>query len=213
MKKLIIFDMDGVLIDACDWHRDALNIALKKICNYEIPLDDHYKIYNGLPTKVKLKKLSDLGFIDKNNFEEIENLKQEETINIIREKAQKDNSKIELMNYLKHSNLLIGCYTNSIRKTASMMLENIGVFNYLDIFVTNQDVKKPKPDPEGYNLCCSILKIDKQDTLIIEDSEKGFLAASAANIDFIKVKNATEVNINLFRSYYENIDTNGWRGK
>lgn len=201
--------MDGVLIDACDWHRDALNIALKKICNYEIPLDDHYKIYNGLPTKVKLKKLSDLGFINKNNFEEIENLKQEETINIIKEKAKLDDTKIKLMSYLKKNNLLIGCYTNSIRKTAEMMLERTGVLNYLDLLVTNQDVKNPKPNPEGYILCCDKMQISKKNTLIIEDSEKGVQAAELANIDFIKVKNATEVNIDLFRSYYENIDTNG----
>lgn len=191
--------MDGVLIDACDWHRDALNIALKKIYNYEISLEDHYKIYNGLPTKVKLKKLSDFGIISDDKFEIIENLKQEETINIIKQKAILDNSKINLMNYLKKNNILIGCYTNSIRKTASMMLEQVGILNFFDIFITNQDVKNPKPHPEGYNLCCEKLKINKENALIIEDSEKGFQAAQAANIDFVKVKNATEVNINLFK--------------
>ena len=39
--KLIIFDMDGVLIDACDWHKDAFNQALKDLCNYQISEEDH----------------------------------------------------------------------------------------------------------------------------------------------------------------------------
>lgn len=199
MIELIIFDMDGVLIDACDWHRIAFNNALKKIYNYEISLEDHYKIYNGLPTKVKLKKLFESGIIDQNKFEEIENLKQQETIKIIKENAKLDTSKVELMKYLKQNNILIGCYTNSIRKTATMMLDQIGVLNYLDIFITNQDVKNSKPDPEGYNLCCERLKIDKNKALIIEDSEKGVMAASSSNIKYIRVNNATEVNINLFK--------------
>ena len=54
--KLVIFDMDGVLVDACDWHKGALNKALLELCNYQISEKDHYSIFNGLPTKTKLKK-------------------------------------------------------------------------------------------------------------------------------------------------------------
>ena len=52
MKKLIIFDLDGVLVDACEWHRVALNKALKEVSNYEISLQDHYSTFNGIPTRV-----------------------------------------------------------------------------------------------------------------------------------------------------------------
>ena len=44
--KLVIFDLDGVLVDACEWHRVALNEALKEVCNYEISLEDHYGEFN-----------------------------------------------------------------------------------------------------------------------------------------------------------------------
>ena len=47
--KLVIFDLDGVLVDACEWHRQSLNDSLKEVCGYEIPLEEHNKIYNGLP--------------------------------------------------------------------------------------------------------------------------------------------------------------------
>ena len=54
--KLVIFDLDGVLVDACEWHRAALNKALLEICDYEISQEDHYSVFNGIPTKVKHKK-------------------------------------------------------------------------------------------------------------------------------------------------------------
>ena len=80
--KLVIFDLDGVLVDACEWHRVSLNEALKEICDYEISLQDHYREYNGIPTKIKLKKLADKNIISSNLFKKIEYLKQEKTIEI-----------------------------------------------------------------------------------------------------------------------------------
>ena len=59
MIKSIIFDLDGVLIDLKEAHYDCLNSALKRIdLKYVISLDEHYKIYDGLPTKDKLKILT-----------------------------------------------------------------------------------------------------------------------------------------------------------
>ena len=57
MIKLIIFDLDGVLVDTKPLHFYALNKSLKLIENYEISLDDHLNLFDGLPTKEKLKIL------------------------------------------------------------------------------------------------------------------------------------------------------------
>ena len=56
---LIIFDLDGVLVDACEWHKIALNEALKEVAGFEIGEEEHKSTFNGLPTKVKLKMLTD----------------------------------------------------------------------------------------------------------------------------------------------------------
>jgi len=95
VTKLVIFDMDGVLVDACEWHRIALNEALKEVCNYEISLEDHYNIFNGIPTKVKLKKLNELGIIREESIQKIEIIKQEKTIEIINKLANIRQEKIE----------------------------------------------------------------------------------------------------------------------
>ena len=55
--KAVIFDMDGVLIDAKDWHYDALNKALATF-GMEISIHDHLTTYDGLSTNQKLNMLS-----------------------------------------------------------------------------------------------------------------------------------------------------------
>ena len=58
--KAVIFDMDGVLIDAKEWHYQALNKALA-IVGEEIELSEHQSTFDGLPTKSKLDLLSESG--------------------------------------------------------------------------------------------------------------------------------------------------------
>jgi HAD superfamily hydrolase (TIGR01509 family) len=191
--------MDGVLVDACEWHRVALNEALKQICNYEISLEDHYNIFNGIPTKIKLKILHELGIVKQSDFSKIENLKQEKTIEIINKYANIRQEKIDLLNYIKLKNINVACYTNSIKMTAQLMLEKTGILNLIDCLVTNQDVNNPKPDPEGYLKCINYFNITKNMAIIIEDSPKGIEAAVASGAKVIQVKNPDEVCIKLFK--------------
>ena len=190
--------MDGVLVDACEWHRIALNEALKEVSNYEIPPEDHYNIFNGLPTKVKLNKLKELGIVKEESIQKIEDLKQEKTVEIINKLATKREEKIELIDYLKKNNIKVACYTNSIRLTAELMLQKTGVLDKLDLLVTNQDVKEPKPNPEGYIKCINHFNIRKENTIILEDSPKGLEAAKKSGALVVHVKNPEEVNKKIF---------------
>lgn len=201
MYELIIFDMDGVLIDACEWHRVALNEALKEVCNYEISLEEHYKEFNGIPTKIKLKKLADYGIVAEDKFSIIEEIKQQKTIELINKNSFVRNEKIELMKFLKTNNIKIACYTNSIRKTAELMLEKAGILQYLDLLVTNQDVTAAKPDPEGYFFAMNKLHTAIENTIIIEDSPKGIQAAISTGCNFIQVNNQDEVDLKLIKDY------------
>lgn len=200
MIKLIIFDMDGVLVDACEWHKDALNQALIEISNVFITDEQHYTKYNGLPTKIKLKKLVELDIIKEEDIQKIENLKQNKTINIINEKATQRQEKIELLEYLKKNNYFIACYTNSVRNTAELMLEKTGILHLFDLLITNQDVKNPKPDSEGYNKIIDFFNLTPQQTLIVEDSPKGIEAAIKTGSSVCIVKNCDEVTLKLLRS-------------
>lgn len=199
MSKLIIFDLDGVLVDACEWHRVALNQALKEICNYEISLKDHHSIFNGIPTKVKLSKLSEMGLIDPSQHDLVYNRKQELSVEMIEKNASFDKTKVNMITELKSRGFVVACYTNSIRRTAYLMLTKIGVVDLFDYILTNQDVEKSKPDPEGYEAIVDFFKFKKEDVIIVEDSPRGKLAAYASGCNVIEVENPSEVNIDLFK--------------
>ena len=201
MIKLVVFDLDGVLVDACEWHRIALNKALQQTCKYEISLQEHYREYNGIPTMTKLKKLNEKGIISKDKFEIIEELKQKYTIELINNTAHIREEKVQLLKYLKQNEIKVACYTNSIRQTAELMLYKTGILNLLDVVITNQDVEHTKPNPEGYNKIMNLFKYAPNETLIVEDSPKGFEAAYSSGAKVFKVNNQEQVNIELFRGY------------
>ena len=208
--KLVIFDMDGVLVDACDWHKIALNEALKEVSGYEIPLEDHYKKYNGLPTKVKLNMLIKEGHVQESDLESIYEMKQLKTVDIIKRESVVKEEKIELMEWLHNSEINVACFTNSIRMTAQLMLERAGVYEHLDLLVTNQDVSSPKPNPEGYIKALKHFNCSPKDAIIVEDSPKGLEAAEKSGANILKVENATFVTTNTVKRYIdENFNSNG----
>jgi HAD superfamily hydrolase (TIGR01509 family) len=200
MIKLIIFDLDGVLVDACEWHRAALNCALKEIANYEIPPEEHHMQFNGIPTRVKLRRLVERGILKEEYIGKIESLKQEKTIAIINNLAVISQEKIDLVQYLKLKNIKVACYTNSIRMTAQLMLKKTGILEYFDLLITNQDVTTPKPSPEGYLLCLQHFNVSPTEAIIVEDSPKGLEAARASGCKCIEVSGTNQVNIDLLKS-------------
>ena len=194
MITSILFDLDGVLVDACDWHYHSLNMSLSKNCNFMIERNDHLDNFNGLPTRQKLKILLDRGLIEDKNFEQIWRDKQNFTISAINRYASIDSQKIEMHNTLKNK-YNICCVTNSIRETAELMLGKTGQLVHMQFVVTNEDVKKPKPNPECYFKAIEKLSVESRNCLIIEDSEKGLMAAKLSNCHVLKVTDPSEVNI------------------
>ena len=200
-NKCALFDLDGVLVDACDWHYEALNRALKEVANYEISRQDHYEKYNGLPTLTKLSMLKDIGVITDEDIQKISDVKQEHTIKVIEELCKRDQSKIELMKALKDNDYEIAVVTNSIRKTATLMLSNSGVLPFVDLLISNEDTDRNKPYPDPYIIAIHLLNSSHNKTIIVEDSPKGIKAAKDSGAHVLEVKDATEVNLELFKDF------------
>lgn len=193
MIKAVLFDLDGVLVDACEWHYHALNDALMTVCEYEIPRELHTSTFNGLTTKTKLNMLTEMGEIDAECCEEIAYLKQENTKKWISNNLKFDAAKTSLISNIGIRGIQVGCVTNCIRETGEFMLKGIGIFSYLDCFITNEDVDIPKPHPDGYWKAMTKLGVIPAETLIVEDSPKGVEAAKATGANVWVVKNAKEV--------------------
>lgn len=199
----VIFDLDGVLVDACDWHYQALNMALREVACTEISEQEHITTYNGLPTKTKLSILTSEGKVSRKQWDDIYRMKQEFTEHVIEQNVVPMPEKIELHKKLHIKGVAIGCVTNAIRRSTEMMLELSGQEEFMDVIISNQDVKRPKPHPEGYIKAMVLLQSPPENTLIVEDSPKGLQAAQATGALVVQVRDATEVTWGLLKEYVE----------
>ncbi len=197
MIKAILFDLDGVLVDACDWHYHSLNDALLKHKGFTISYEDHIKKYNGLPTNVKLNLLG----LKEEEKKSIWKMKQEKTLYNIKKYGTIDKYKIRMLQKLKQENYKLACVTNSIKMTAVEMLKVTGQFQLIDLLISNEDVNNNKPSPDCYLLALDTLGISKEEALIIEDSPKGKKSAYASGAKVIEVKDIYDVTYDKIRSH------------
>ncbi len=197
MLKAVLFDADGVLVDACELHYVAFNRALAEY-GFEITHDQHLQTYNGLPTKVKLNKLTAERGLPEDLHEAIHEKKQQLTMELIEDVLRPDITKVHLLKELLHQGLLVGVCSNSLRQTVERMLRTVGLYDYVNIFVGNDEVKTPKPAPDIYLEGARRLGLSIRDCAIVEDSPVGLLSAHAANpAKIIKVSGPEEVNLSL----------------
>lgn len=190
--KFIVFDLDGVLVEANKLHYEALNEALGE--DYAISWDEHLTTYNGLKTNQKLEMLSEEKDLPTNSYKAVWQLKQKLTHQKLKE--LKPNQTLQLvMDALVDDGYKIAVCSNSIRKTCLTVLSKLGLMEYLDLVISNEDVKNAKPHPEMYWKAMSIMSCLPEETLIIEDSLYGVLAATRSNAHVLKVGNPTEVTI------------------
>lgn len=191
--KAILYDLDGVLCDACEWHYISLNKALLKISNQTINRTEHETIFNGIPTKKKLEILLSQGRVKEADIPLIWQAKQDLTIQTIIENAKPDQEKIELHKYTNSLGLTSVCVTNSITETATMMLEKTGQLPFLRFIISNEMIRYPKPHGEGYIRAMIRLGAMPDECIIVEDSEKGLKAAATTGCNVIAVVGPNEV--------------------
>lgn len=198
--ELIIFDLDGVLLDSKDIHYESLNLSLKDIDQkYTISIQDHLSKFDGLQTNKKLQILTQTRGLPVELHQSIWKKKQEYTFkNLMKIKPNDD--LIEIMSYLQESGIKIACCTNSIRKTANIVLSQLGIIKYFDSIISNQDVINGKPHPEMYWKCMSELNCVPERTLIIEDSPNGLLAASRTKANVLRINNPMELTLEFIKT-------------
>lgn len=191
--KAVIFDMDGVLIDARDWHYEALNKALG-LFGMAISRFDHLVTYDGLPTREKLRMLTmEKGFPEGlHGF--INELKQQYTVEEVIMKCRPVFHHQYALTRLKNEGYRLVVCSNSIRDTITIMLTRAGIIDYFDFYLSNQDVKKGKPDPEMYNTAIQRLGLKPEECLVVEDNENGIRAAEASGAHLLKVTGTNDVH-------------------
>jgi len=195
-KKLIIFDLDGVLVDARELHYRSLNMALEEYDDkYVISRDEHLSIYDARPTSKKLELLTENKGLPKEVHGKIWKMKQEMTRRIVDSEYTYDEKTRKILKNLKERNFKLVCASNATRETVKMMLLRKGFMEYFDFFLSNGDVRKFKPSPEIYLRCMLKAEASPKDTLIFEDSHIGREAALASGAYLCGIINNNDLTL------------------
>lgn len=193
MIGLIIFDLDGVLVEAKKIHFDALNKALSFFDEkYAISWSEHLNKYDGLKTTTKLEMLTQDKGLPPSLYDDVWAKKQEITLRELDE-LRVNKTIYECIYDLSKSGCKIACCSNSIRKTVFTVLARLGIIDFFDLILSNEDVNNSKPHPEIYWKAISKLGFLSEETLIVEDSPYGLLAAKRSGAHTLRVKSPNDV--------------------
>jgi HAD superfamily hydrolase (TIGR01509 family) len=197
LKKLIIFDLDGVLIDSRELHYESLNSALAEVGEqYVIGREEHLSTFDGLNTTRKLEMLTKLKNLPVVEYDRVWRRKQELTFALLKQ-IPKSGKLIDICQQLKLLGYQIAVASNSIRESVKLSLLSIGIMEYVDYYISNQDVKQTKPYPEMYWRCMTELSTLPKHTIIVEDSHIGRQGAIDSGSHLLPVENPTELTWEL----------------
>jgi HAD superfamily hydrolase (TIGR01509 family) len=203
--KLIVFDCDGVLISTKNLHYLSLNKALSKINpKYEITLSEHLEKYDGLPTKIKLNILTKEKGLPIEFYDQIYYNKQQYTFELIKSTIKRDERLISILKKIKEDGLKVYVASNAIRETVKLLLYYTGLIEYVDYYVSNEDISQSKPSPSIYLHCMLHAGASPDETLIIEDSPKGIEAAQNSKAHILIVENPESVTYERIKSQIMN---------
>lgn len=203
--KAILFDMDGVLIEAKDWHYEAMNKALN-LFGMEINRYDHLVTYDGLPTRTKLEMLSLERGLPRSLHQFIYEMKQQYTMEIVYAKCKPLFIHEYALSKLKNEGFRMAVCSNSIRHTVEVMMSKSALEPYLEFYISNQDVENGKPDPEMYIKAMKTMSLSPSECLILEDNENGIKAAKASGGNLMIVNEVHDVNYHNIKNAIKNIE-------
>jgi beta-phosphoglucomutase-like phosphatase (HAD superfamily)/dTDP-glucose pyrophosphorylase len=193
MNKLVIFDLDGVLIDSRDMHYEALNRALENVDKkYVISRDEHLSLYDGLPTSRKLTMLTENKNLPVDKHQSIWEDKQKATLEIF-SRLEHDHELMYYFQQLKSKGYQVAVASNSIRNTVKLVLLKLGILEFVDYYVSNEDVVRNKPFPEMYWKCMTACNALPKDTVIFEDSHIGRQGALDSKANLIPIENRDDM--------------------
>jgi len=210
--EAILFDMDGVLIEARDWHYEALNRALA-LFGMEIDRDAHLSTFDGIPTKKKLTILTESRGLPALLHDFINSLKQKYTLEIATALCKPVFHHQFALSRLKAEDFKMAVCSNSVRNTVRMFMHLSRLEDFLDAQISNQDVTEPKPDPEMYLAAMRKLEVEPEHTLILEDNEYGIQAARSSGAHLMIVESINGVTYERIKQRILDIENEGLRSQ
>ncbi len=179
-KELIIFDLDGTLVDSVPSLRHALNLT------FEYEFDEKLVrlwVGNGA-LKLTQRALKHLNLDEKNSQEWLEKFLKNYKNNLTKDlKLYK--GVLETLNELKNRKFKLAIATNKPDEFVKEILDNTKIDRFFSLSVGAGVVKQKKPEPEIIYYICGKLKTPLQKVCFVGDSKSDILAAKAAKVTSI----------------------------
>jgi len=206
MNKGIIFDMDGVLIDAMLFHAEAMRLAIKEETKHDINNKVVY-LLEGLPGSKLVKEIFKREKIDENLDHRIAERIAKKKKEIFK---QIQNSKPiegvrELISELNGCRCLKAVVSGSSKEEIESILdENVGSNNF-DFVISGDDLKEGqgKPDPASFQIALQRMNLTPSEAIVVKNSPLGIEAADKAGIPYIVTLNNTPLESSDFGSLLE----------
>ncbi len=184
MKKYILFDHDGVLVDTEIWYFKAGERALADI-GFTLDSDQYLRdMTQGWATWTQAKAAG----IDEETIS-----RQREVRNVYYQEYLRTED-IEIEGVLETLDVLAGEYRMGIITTSkpadfALIHENRSILDHMEFYLTREDYERAKPHPEPYLKGLQRFGAAAAETVVVEDSARGLNSAVAAGIDCIVVAN------------------------
>lgn len=196
-KKYILFDNDGVLVETENWYYEANKKALKKL-----GLDLDFEFYQSIMIKGgSAFELAEINQIENDVIEKHRKIRDEYYQEFLQTKDLAiPNVKKVLNNLSKKYKMAI--VTTSRRVDFEIIHKNLGIVDFMDFVLCEEDYNFAKPHPEPYLKGLELFKAKKQEAIVVEDSTRGLTAAHKAGIECVIVKNEFTLTQDFSKASY-----------
>ena len=193
----VVFDLDGTLVETRDLHKEALNEALRSVAGaaFVISEDEHQAEYDGLSTAQKLKKLNTAKNLNPELNKAIWARKQELTDAMVSKTVKPDERIVHVIRELKRLGYPVGIASNCIRSSVDLILKCLGIYDLVDLSVSNDDVEFAKPAPDIYLKAAACFGIAPDELLVVEDAPFGWQSALLAGARLLRVTSPADVTV------------------
>ncbi|MBN1215543.1 MAG: HAD family phosphatase [Candidatus Lokiarchaeota archaeon] len=186
---LVIFDVDGVLIDSGPIHYQSWKKLADEI---NVPFTEKYfKDSFGMQGAPTLKKLVEKNITDKQIHEWVE-LKEIYYREMLRDNLKASPGVINLINELKKNSFKLAIATSGPPENTYLLLKTLNIQEFFDNVKTAADIKRGKPAPDIFLLISKALQIPPKNCVVIEDAPVGIEAAKKARMKCIALTTTHE---------------------
>lgn len=183
-KKFILFDNDGVLVETEMWYYQA-NYDILKTVNITLEFDTYQKIMirGGTAWELAIKK-----GLKKEDIDKLREKRDELYQYFLQTKDITIKNVVGTLEQLSKK-YKMGIITTARRVDFELIHKNRNIIDFMDFTLCVEDYEKAKPHPAPYLAGLKKFNAKEEETVVIEDSQRGLDSAYAANIDCIVIKN------------------------